>query len=254
MNSIVKITENIMIEEIIYNGKRMLTSKQLASIYDTELKNIQYNFKYHENKFIEGKHYIKLSGNELKEFKDLPGISRLVSKNTPTLVLWCEEGAVLMAKTINTDQAWEVSHKLVNFYFENKDQKQIPENLSKLEILKMALESEEKRIKLEEENKKLLPKAEFYDAVTQSENWTSIGKVSKILSIKNLGRNNLFKKLRELGLLSPENEPYQPGIEAGYFKVIEEPYEKSDGSVDIYYKTVVSQKGIDYILKKLKEQ
>lgn len=41
------------------------------------------------------------------------------------------------------------------------------------------------------------PKADFYDAVVQSEDTIDVGQVAKVLAIKGYGRNNLFKLLRE---------------------------------------------------------
>lgn len=98
------------------------------------------------------------------------------------------------------------------------------------------------------ENKEMLPKAEFYDCVTQSRDTFDMGEVAKILKI---GRNNLFRKLREKGVFMAGNDPYQKYCDRGYFKVVEMEYE-AKGSVRIGKKTVAYQKGIDYIKKILK--
>lgn len=52
-----------------HNGQRILTTQQLAEIYETEVNNIQNNFANHRANFTEGKHYYVLKGMELKEFK-----------------------------------------------------------------------------------------------------------------------------------------------------------------------------------------
>jgi prophage antirepressor-like protein len=93
------------------------------------------------------------------------------------------------------------------------------------------------------------PKAEFFDAVADSKTAVAIGDVAKVLGIKGLGRNNLFEKLRNKKVLMQNNQPYQKYIDNGYFRVIEQKYQKPDGETVISFKTLVYQKGIDYIRK-----
>lgn len=95
----------------------------------------------------------------------------------------------------------------------------------------------------------LAPKAEFYDAVTGSADTVEIGEVAKLLAIKGIGRNILFNILRNKGILMSNNQPYQKYIDSGYFRTIESSYTTTDGTTHINIKTVVYQKGIDYIRK-----
>ena len=50
-------------------GIRVLTTQQLAEMYGTTRKLISYNFHYNKQKYVEGKHYIMLEGEELRLFK-----------------------------------------------------------------------------------------------------------------------------------------------------------------------------------------
>ena len=102
-----------------------------------------------------------------------------------------------------------------------------------------------------EKNAELEPKGIFYDAVTQSNQTTDMADVAKILDM-GIGRNKLFAILREKKILQPDNKPYQKYIDQGYFKLAEEKFDKPDG-VGIYYKTVVKQKGIEFIRRTLEE-
>lgn len=95
----------------------------------------------------------------------------------------------------------------------------------------------------------LEPKAEFYDAVTGSKDTIDIGEASKVLGIPGYGRNNLFAFLREKGVLQDNNQPYQTYIDRGYFRTIETKYIEKDGTEHINIKTVVYQKGLDFIRK-----
>lgn len=118
-----------------YQGIRVLTTSQIATMYGTDSKTISYNFSYNKKKYIEGKHYIKLEGTELKTFKasrEIPDCH----KYSAHLYLWTEKGALLHAKSLNTDKAWEVYDYLVDFYFRAKE-KAVPEKTeTKLEPAK----------------------------------------------------------------------------------------------------------------------
>lgn len=108
---------------------------------------------------------------------------------------------------------------------------------------------------IEEQDKKIkemLPKAEFYDAVAGSKDAIDIGSAAKVLNM-GIGRNKLFEILRNKGILMNNNIPYQKYIDCGYFRVIEQKYTKPDGTVCINIKTLVYQKGLDFIRKLLKE-
>ena len=98
----------------------------------------------------------------------------------------------------------------------------------------------------------LLPKAEFFDAVTDSKQAIAIGDVAKVLDM-GIGRNKLFEILRETKVLMPDNRPYQKYIDAGYFRVVEQKYQKN-GDTYINLKTLVFQKGIDFIRRKLEKE
>lgn len=94
------------------------------------------------------------------------------------------------------------------------------------------------------------PKADFFDAVTDSKDAVDIGTVAKVLNM-GIGRTRLFQFLREEKVLMQDNRPYQHFVDEGYFRVIESTWIKTDGSTHVNYKTVVYQKGVAYIRKKL---
>ena len=109
----------------------------------------------------------------------------------------------------------------------------------------------EVRERLELENTEMRPKAYFYDDVTGSEDTIDIGEVAKVLHM-GIGRNKLFQFLRDKKVLAPNNAPYQRFIDAGYFRRVESSYEVY-GTTHVSVKTVVFQRGVDYIRKLLKE-
>ena len=113
---------------------------------------------------------------------------------------------------------------------------------------------EERAARIEAENKVkvLKPKADFYDDVAGSKDSIEMGHVAKVLGIKGIGRNKLFEILRNKKVLDKSNIPYQKFVDSGYFRVLEQKYTTPSGETKINIKTMVFQKGVDYIRKIIK--
>jgi prophage antirepressor-like protein len=103
------------------------------------------------------------------------------------------------------------------------------------------------------------PKAEFYDVVTGGDSVCRIGTLAKILDMgminakgqfESLGPNNLFRFLRDEGVLikhAPQwNHPYSTQVDAGHFRMIESKRLDPEDN-RLYYTTVVLPKGQAYI-------
>ncbi|MEW5968965.1 MAG: ORF6N domain-containing protein [Pseudomonadota bacterium] len=106
---------------IEYNSMPVITTEQLADLYCTEIINIQKNFSRNSGRFIEGKHYYKVEGEELRELKSTLTDFQVVSRNARSLMLWTEKGAARHAKILDTEQAWEVFEQLEDCYFNKKE-------------------------------------------------------------------------------------------------------------------------------------
>ena len=124
----------------------------------------------------------------------------------------------------------------------------IPQTYSEALLLasNQAKQIEEQNIQLEEQK----PKVEFFDQVTDSTDAVDMAQCAKVLNM-GIGRNRLFDFLRSRNILDRHNVPYQNFIDLGYFRTIEQKYSKADGTNCINIKTVVYQKGMDYIRKLL---
>jgi len=120
------------------------------------------------------------------------------------------------------------------------------------EALRALADKAEEAERLALENKELLPKAEFFDAVTDSKDAIPMAEVAKVLNM-GVGRNKLFEFLRYRKVLQSNNIPYQKYIDAGYFRVIEQKFDRGYGDIGINMKTLVFQKGVDYIRRILEE-
>ncbi len=101
-------------------GMRVLTTKQLSEMYGVDPKIIQYNFRYNKDKYSCNKHYIEVTGEELRQLKTRSEFQSSL-KYAKSLYLWTEKGALLHAKSLNTDKAWQVYDYLVDFYFRAKE-------------------------------------------------------------------------------------------------------------------------------------
>jgi hypothetical protein len=131
---------------IEYRGQRVVTTERMALGYGTDPKNIQDNFQNNRQRFIEGKHYFWLEGEELQDFKRLPDNFGVANKYSSRLILWTERGAANHAKMLETDLAWSYYDEMVEFYFTRRETLPTPADLSKLEILQMAIDSEQGRL------------------------------------------------------------------------------------------------------------
>ncbi len=110
------------LQVIEIKGQRVLTTRQLATAYETEIKVIQNNFQRNKDRYTAGKHYIYMDRDELREVKaTYPQIEGELNR-TSRANFWTEKGALLHAKSLNTDKAWEVYDYLVDFYFRIKNE------------------------------------------------------------------------------------------------------------------------------------
>ena len=109
------------LQVIEIKGQRVLTTRQLATAYETEVKVIQNNFQRNKDRYTAGKHYIYMDRDELREVKaTYPQFDGELNR-TSRANFWTEKGALLHAKSLNTEKAWEVYDYLVDFYFRVKE-------------------------------------------------------------------------------------------------------------------------------------
>lgn len=135
------------IQVIEQQGVRVLTTAQLAECYGTDTTTIKQNFNNNKRRYEEGKHYVLLKGADLQAFKNEVENFDLVKKNASALYLWTERGALLHAKSLNTDKAWEVYDQLVETYFRAKKAETALQNLSPQLQFMIRIETEQNALK-----------------------------------------------------------------------------------------------------------
>ena len=131
------------IQVIEMQGVRVLTTAQLAESYGTDSKVISYNFNHNKDRYEEGKHYICLTGDELRAFREIHDLPKNLNKT----YLWTERGALLHAKSLNTDKAWEVYDQLVETYFRAKKAETALQNLSPQLQFMIRIETEQNEMR-----------------------------------------------------------------------------------------------------------
>lgn len=140
------------------------------------------------------------------------------------------------------------------------------ESMSDDDLIARALVMAQKKIELREQQLRekdaqlelQKPKVDFADHVTDSDNAIDMGTFAKYAQKQGItmGRNTLFKWLRDQGVLMDNNVPYQRYLNAGWFRVIENIYNTGSGQYTTH-KTLVTGRGqvalINYIRKNYKE-
>lgn len=141
------------------NNERVLLTSQIAESYGTTAKVISYNFNSNKERYVEGKHYYCLEGEEKREFCNRLEIQD--SSKATKLYLWTQKGALLHAKSLGTDKAWEVYDYLVDSYFQKVEKaKQMSVNELIFEMAKSNLETEKRLKSLEAQVSKTSDKLE----------------------------------------------------------------------------------------------
>ena len=226
MNELIKVNEN----------NQTVSARDLYKALEIE-KRFSAWFETNSQGFIEGEDfqgaYLKVQGNqyggeqEIQDYQCSIDMAKHICLMSRT-----EKGKQCRQYLIDLEKAWNT-----------------PE-----QVMARALRLADETIKsLTNKIGTMQPKVEFFDAVTDSKDAITMADVAKVLDM-GVGRNNLFKILRQERILQNDNRPYQEYIDRGYFRVVEQRYDRGYGETGINIKTLVFQKGVDFIRKTLKER
>lgn len=107
-------------------------------------------------------------------------------------------------------------------------------------------EERAKRKELESVVEEQKPLVEFANKVANTDKLISMGEMSKLLKDEHIdiGRNRLFKYLRDNKILTKKNLPYQRYVNSGYFQVKE-----TSNSNGVFLTTYITGKGQMYLVK-----
>lgn len=135
----------------------------------------------------------------------------------------------------------------------------LPSNFK--EALAMLITAEEEKELLIAENTKKdiilneqAPKVNLYEDFISTDKLYSVNDISKILAIKNMGKNNLYKWLRQNRIFMDGFEAYQRHIKAGHVVHRNRTYSYGKGEKEKVIKETVAYftpLGVEYIYKRL---
>lgn len=177
---------NASLQVVETNNQRVLTTAQIAEWYGTDTKAISKNFTRNKERYTEGKHYYCLTGDAKREFLNRYQIDD--GLRATVFYLWTEKGALLHAKSLNTDKAWEAYEILVDTYFSVHELPQRDSYMIGDPVLRAQRWIEEQKEKQQllttvavqnQRIAELQPKASYYDVVLNCKDLISIGKIAK---------------------------------------------------------------------------
>jgi phage antirepressor YoqD-like protein len=151
---------------------------------------------------------------------------------------WVYDKVELIRKTAGTVQEGREKEFLDNYFSSFSEE-------TKLLMVKELQDNVERQQKQIQE---LAPKAENWSAYMDTKGNITMANLAKSLNIKGIGRNKLFKLLRDKKVLRSNNEPYQSYVDREYFEVV-----NGIKNGFKYTQTIVTGKGMEWINKKIKE-
>lgn len=270
-------------------GKKCISDKTIAEIHGMETWNVRARITDNIKRFKENVDYIdlkeRLCGARTLESEGACGASTLelllslgYAKQSITqaehIYILSERGYAKLIKIMDTDLAWNVHDKLMDEYFELREEKRNGPTVEDVEQLifnpdfgiKLLTALKEKKaeneqlhtevVKREARIAEMRPKEVFADAVASSNTSILIGDLAKLLKQNgiNTGQKRLFARLRDEGFLiksgSSKNIPTQKAMDMGLFEIKEGSYVDANGCNVTTKTTKVTGKGQQYFINR----
>ena len=244
-----------------FKNQRIITTKVLSEEFGTNEQNISKNFTRNQSRFIEGKHYFKLEGQELKNFKGYV-LNDESLKYVSILYLWTDRGAARHAKILDTDEAWDIYEELEENYFNPKESKVLDSYMIEDPIKRAEAwikeQQEKETLKLQnaqliQQNGELKTKADYTDLILKNKGLVTITQIAKDYG---MSPQEMSKKLHELKIQYKQSGQwllYAQYHDKGYTHSETIPITRSDGRPDISMTTKWTQKGRLFLYDLLKE-
>ncbi|QEZ67747.1 hypothetical protein D4A35_01905 [Paraclostridium bifermentans] len=263
-------TEILGIEVPVIEGgfgsnQKVMLSKTIAEIHDTEVKHINELINSNIDEFEEGVDIIDLKVVDTIDYNlENLGMNKMQISKSQNIYLLSEQGYMTLVMLMRTNKAKEIRKQIRKQYFAMREIINSDEDLKKELAYKLmvggigSIEAHKQLVALEtrpllQKIEKDKDKVEFAETVQRSNDTVDFNAFSKILSNEGIiiGRNKLFELLRNEDVLMTgvnHNQPYQRYVKQGYFKVIE--YIKNE---KIGFKTVITGKGQQWLIKLFKD-
>ncbi|UQN41855.1 phage antirepressor KilAC domain-containing protein [Agarivorans sp. B2Z047] len=187
------------------------------------MANLTHNLSMHSldiSQLVESRHdKVKQSIERLSDRAtiELPPMGEIKTTTKPTKVyLFNGEQGKRDSYVVVAQLSPEFTARLVDRWQELEQKQTSPAELSRMEILTLAMQAEQENQQLKYKIEEDAPKVAFAEQVEVAPDAISVAQAAKILGT---GQRRLFSKLRELKWVTRRNEPYQDKIEAGLLDV-----------------------------------
>lgn len=244
-------------------GCKVISTPQIAIIHNRELKDVNKGIKrlIERNRFKISVDYLDIKGDcevPLSEF----GWN---GRNIANAFILSERGYSKLIKYMDDDKSWDIHDRLIDEYFAMREVISSQEQLRNQLLLQLFSKDElmianahKQLVSLEtkpllEKIETIEPLADKYHIYLDVDGLTDIATFSKNLGVKSLGRNNMYKFLKENKYLMNDNNPYQKYVDQGIFLVKPNGKHIVNGENVQDFKTYVTKKGVDYLINKLKK-
>jgi anti-repressor protein len=235
MNELIKITEQ--------NGKQVASARELHTFLQVETRFNDWILRMFEYGFEENKDYIILLKNEKNP----------ISKSNPIDYALTIDTAKEISMIQRTDKGKQARKYFIEMEKTAKDlleinpPKRLPQTYS--EALRELADVTEQKLALQERNHKLEPRSTYFEQMIMTDGLISMEQTAKLLNIKDMGRNNLFRALRNGNIIQKHNtSPLQYYVDKGYFELKEEIIIVKNVR-KVIVTTYVTQKGLAFIFK-----
>jgi phage antirepressor YoqD-like protein len=237
------------LQVIEHQGQRVLTTQQLAKVYETDTDRIHQNYMRNNERFVDGRDYYFLEGADLKAFKGSLSFSEEPSiKFAPSLLLWTSRGANRHCKILDTDKAWQQFDVLEETYFNVKNKMfEIPKSLPE------ALRAYANEVEAHEKTRLLLeaaqPAVDFIERYVEASALKNIREVAKILNAKERDFVQWLLDCQIVYRMGRNLLPFATYQHKGYFEV-----KTGEKNGFAYHQTRFTPAGVAWIAQKYSEK
>lgn len=129
-------------------GKKAMLAKEIASIHQRELREINERINLNKKRFIDDVDIVDLKANRFNRLgHETLGYTKQSFNQSKNIYLLSERGYAKLLKILEDDTAWELYDQFVEGYFNMREQKQLPNDpMSILKLTFDALEGQAQEI------------------------------------------------------------------------------------------------------------
>lgn len=230
------------------NGQLLVESRQVAEMVDKE----------HSHLMRDIRGYMEVLGQSNFGLSNFFIESTYLSEQNKTLpcYLITRKGCDMVANKMTGEKGVLFTATYVTRFEEMEQELNKPQQLTRMQILEIAMAAEKQVVELQATITEQRPKVLLANSVTASKKSILIGELAKILKQNgiDIGQNRLFEWLRSKGYLGRKsgdnfNLPTQKAMEIGLFEIKKTAINHSDG-IRIERTPKVTGKGQLYFVNK----